>query len=227
MDLTQSVDIYCERVGPAFWAEPVNALSNLAFLLAGAAALWLARRENRIDDLPVLLLSTLTIAVGIGSFLFHTVAKTWAGIADVAPIILFILGYFAAALNRFAGLSWLWAGLAAAGFIVVSPIIAAGLGTVLGSELGASRGYFPALIALFAIGLWLDRGHRHRAGRALITAAVAFAVSLTLRTLDAPLCTAIPLGTHFLWHLLNGLVLWLLLRALIRHGRAPAVSPAR
>ncbi|SDT92452.1 hypothetical protein SAMN05428979_0445 [Stappia sp. ES.058] len=34
MDWTASVDAYCERVGTAFWAEPVNALTNAAFLVA-------------------------------------------------------------------------------------------------------------------------------------------------------------------------------------------------
>jgi hypothetical protein len=32
------VDLYCERTDPSFWAEPINALSNLSFLLAA----WLA-----------------------------------------------------------------------------------------------------------------------------------------------------------------------------------------
>jgi hypothetical protein len=33
------IDLYCERVSPSFWAEPVNAVSNLAFLIAAIAAL--------------------------------------------------------------------------------------------------------------------------------------------------------------------------------------------
>ncbi|NJN40478.1 MAG: hypothetical protein HC807_06085 [Gammaproteobacteria bacterium] len=33
-------------------------------------------------------------------------------------------------------------------------------------------------------------------------------MSLTFRTLDRDLCAAIPLGTHFLWHLLNAVVLY-------------------
>jgi hypothetical protein len=32
------IDLYCERADPSFWAEPVNALSNCAFLIAAAAA---------------------------------------------------------------------------------------------------------------------------------------------------------------------------------------------
>ncbi len=34
MDWFQAVDIYCERTSAAFWAEPVNALSNLSFIAA-------------------------------------------------------------------------------------------------------------------------------------------------------------------------------------------------
>ena len=28
------IDLYCERLGPSFWAERVNALTNIAFILA-------------------------------------------------------------------------------------------------------------------------------------------------------------------------------------------------
>jgi hypothetical protein len=32
------LDLYCERTDLSFWAEPVNALSNAAFLIAAAFA---------------------------------------------------------------------------------------------------------------------------------------------------------------------------------------------
>ncbi len=36
-------------------------------------------------------------------------------------------------------------------------------------------------------------------------------VSLTFRTLDGPLCDSLPVGTHFLWHLLNATMLgWMI-----------------
>jgi hypothetical protein len=38
-------------------------------------------------------------------------------------------------------------------------------------------------------------------------------VSLVFRSIDMAVCDAMPLGTHFLWHSLNGLALYLLLRA--------------
>jgi hypothetical protein len=42
-------------------------------------------------------------------------------------------------------------------------------------------------------------------------------VSLTFRTLDDPLCDLVPFGTHFLWHILNGLMLALMIEVYRRH----------
>lgn len=83
-----AVDGYCERLGPGLWAEPLNAITNLAFLLA---ALIMARRA-RGHGLPRLLAAELAL-IGAGSSLFHPVAQGWAGLADVIPIVLFSLTY--------------------------------------------------------------------------------------------------------------------------------------
>ena len=88
MDWTQQVDGYCERLDPGLWAEPLNAVTNLAFLIAAFAA-W---RLVRHDGLPLakLLVLILTL-IGIGSGLFHTFATIWASLADTLPILAFIL----------------------------------------------------------------------------------------------------------------------------------------
>ena len=67
MDWTQPIDAYCERLGAGFWAEPLNAVSNLAFLVAAAAGIALWRRAGG-SDRPVLLLAGLVAIIGIGSF---------------------------------------------------------------------------------------------------------------------------------------------------------------
>ena len=89
---------YCERGDPGFWAEPVNALTNAAFPIAAGLA---ARRAR--GDGAVLALAAVTVVVGIGSFLFHTLANRWSMLADVIPIAVFIYGYFALAMARFFG----------------------------------------------------------------------------------------------------------------------------
>ena len=43
MDWTAQIDGYCERLDGAFWAEPLNAWTNLAFLLAA----WVMARRLR------------------------------------------------------------------------------------------------------------------------------------------------------------------------------------
>jgi hypothetical protein len=215
--LGESVDAYCERTSPEFWAEPVNAVSNAAFLIAALIALVVARRARRLDVATGLLIG-LAVAVGIGSFLFHTIATRWAALADVGPILAFIVAYLAFAMRRFFALAWPAALAIAAGYLPLAWSTNAALRALALRPIGGAAGYVGAVIALATCaGLLAWRGHP--AWRGLALAAVVFVVSLTLRTLDTPLCAGWPLGTHFLWHLLNGVVVAILLLTMIAHGR--------
>ena len=81
---------YCERIDGSFWAEPLNAVTNAAFLVAALAGFWLWRRQGGRDAVTLVLIE-LVFAIGIGSFLFHTVPNRWTLLADVVPIQLFAL----------------------------------------------------------------------------------------------------------------------------------------
>jgi len=205
---------YCERVGPELWAEPLNAVTNLAFI---AAAVVLARMLARAEgagrhDPACWVLVALIFLIGIGSGLFHTFAVGWAALADVIPIALFILLYTWFALVRFAAVG------VVIGLLGVVAVI--GLAAAIPLLTGFGGGtYAAALLTLIAVGFFLYGWRRHPAGSVLLWAAAVFAVSLTLRTLDQPLCSAWPLGTHFAWHLLNAVVLTMVTRAMIRFGR--------
>jgi hypothetical protein len=155
----------------------------------------------------VLPLILLTLLIGAGSFTFHTVATRGAALADTLPIAIFIYAYLLWALRRLFGLRWLWALLLVAVFAAAAQSFAAMVPRAL---LNGSHAYLPAFAALLAVG-WLTRRMRH--GRTLLLAAAIFAASLAFRTVDLLLCDAFPLGTHFVWHALNGVVLYLLLRA--------------
>jgi hypothetical protein len=74
--------------------------------------------------------------------------------------------------------------------------------------------YLPAIVAIFALGVHHRATHAGGAPLLLIAAGV-FTVSLFLRTIDIAACERVPFGTHFLWHLLNGVVLYLAMRSLV------------
>ncbi|WP_212525414.1 ceramidase domain-containing protein [Actibacterium sp. MT2.3-13A] len=211
MDWTRPVDTYCERLGPGYWAEPVNALTNLAFLLA-AFVLWRRLRGQRLP-LGRAMVAVLA-AIGVGSWLFHTHATAWAGLADVLPIAGFILLYLYAANRLFWGLR-LWPALALTALFLPYAAAAVPLFSRV-PGLGSSAGYAPVplLILIYAA---LLRRRAPATARGLAAGAGILIVSLAFRTLDGPLCALWPPGTHFLWHVLNALMLGWMIETYRRH----------
>ena len=215
---------YCERgTDPAFWAEPLNAVSNFAFIVAALLALrfWVAKR-NAPNGVPELGLILLVVAVGAGSFLFHTFATRWAMLADTLPIGIFMLAYLCYAIRRFAGASWIATGFSIALFLAAG----AGLESIScdgGRCLNGSLGYVPALAAMMIIGGALQTTE-HPAAGPVFSAAGVFAASLVFRSVDWLVCPSTLIqpgwrtGTHAVWHVLNATVLYLLLRAAVLYG---------
>jgi hypothetical protein len=212
MEWAEPVDLYCERTDASLWSEPLNAVTNAAFLIAAVLALRLWRRGDR-KDWPALVLIIVVAAVGVGSFVFHTVATRAAILADVVPIAVFIYGYLLLALVRFLHLRV----IVAAAVVVVYAVCAQALSALVPRLLNGSVGYLPALAALIAVAFAAtEQGTR----RSLGLAAVVFAISLAFRTGDLAVCTEFPLGAHFVWHVLNAIVLYVLLRTAIAARRA-------
>ena len=220
---------YCERgLDHRFWAEPLNAISNAVFLIAAVLALMMWQRHRHdLSGSPrrcgvELALVVLVFVIGIGSFLFHTFATRWAMLADVIPISVFMVVYLGYALRRFVRLDWI-ATLLSLGLFFAVVQYAESIQCAGGRCLNGSVGYLPAFAALVAIGAWLGSSG-HPAARWVLGGAAIFAVSLTFRTLDRAICpqTALfagrMLGTHFIWHILNAALLYVLLAAAIRHG---------
>lgn len=203
------IDLYCERLDPSFWAEPVNAITNASFLIA-ALVVFIQWRRAGGKDWPVLALIVVTAVIGIGSFIFHTVATTGSNKFDTIPIAVFIYGYLLFALRRYLKLSL----IVSLGVLVAFSVLTYVEGQLVPrGALNGSHAYLPALGALIAVALPM---RRERAGRIMFAAALTLVVSLTFRSIDMALCDAWPLGTHFLWHSLNGLALYMLLRAAMR-----------
>ncbi|HEX4248907.1 MAG TPA: ceramidase domain-containing protein [Pseudonocardia sp.] len=218
------MDGYCERLDGSFWAEPANALTNLAFLVAAVLAAVQLRRSLGRAPVDLAVLTALLAVISVGSFLFHTLATGWAALADTVPIGLFMLAYVVVFAHRFAGVRPGPAWLAAPVFVVFAAAVGSG---VAATRLPAPGPYLAALLGLVGLTGWLatrpDPEPRRYVGE-FGAATGLFAVSLTLRQLDGPLCPTWPLGTHFGWHLCNAAVLYLLVRAAIRRTAALAAG---
>ncbi|MCB1743367.1 MAG: hypothetical protein KDK91_23525, partial [Gammaproteobacteria bacterium] len=169
----------------------------------------------------MLVLSWLVISIGIGSALFHSFANGWSMLADVVPIGIYMyvfIGFCAAVLL---GHHWPGVVLALLGLLVLLA-----LGSRLPSEpFNGSNSYFGAAAALLGLAL-LCRRAGHPAWRDLAIAFGLFCVSLTLRSIDMAVCERWPLGTHFLWHSFNALLLYFTLRAAAIGLRWRALDPS-
>ena len=209
------IDLYCERQGPEFWAEPVNALTNLAFIAAGIWGLYLVRRYRTGKAAAVM--CWWAMSIGVGSMLFHTFANVLTIWADIVPIATFTLAATLFALRRFARLAW---GPAIGLFILfyaVAGAITLALPASVHAATNGTSGYLPAFLAVNAVGaLCLVRGSP--AGRYLIAASLIFMLAAAGRMLDLWACQYTAIGTHFLWHTFNGLMLGVVLTAIARYG---------
>ena len=235
METGGKIFAYCERgFDPSFWAEPFNALTNFGFILGACFALWeLSRRPKEEGKLFRYALILNVFVIGVGSFLFHTYATPRASAADVIPIGVFMLVYLGYALHAFAGLPLLltFPAIGAFAYIISQAMEvqcdALGFAWPLLEKpncLNGSFGYLPALAAMLLIGAWLTM-RRHPTAPYVLGASLVFMVSVTFRATDRIWCNDIvfmgkAIGTHFLWHTLNSVVLFLLLLAAIRHGAA-------
>lgn len=211
-DWFKPIDIYCERVDASWWAEPLNALTNLAFVLAGL--LIMRQRHGRS-----MLLGMLIVAIGIGSFLFHTHANRLTGLIDVAFIGIYLATY-----------AWLWplvvwqksgalqvaSVIALAGMILLTTLVNQGIKPVWPDvPPGVYTGAWLFLMALAV----LSKTKQPSTSSWLWLTAALFLGSLTARQLDMPLCQSTG-GTHWLWHVLNACVLYASARALTVNVRS-------
>jgi hypothetical protein len=145
------------------------------------------------------------------------VATRAAILADVIPIAVFIYGYLLLALVRFLHFRVVMAAAIVGAFAICAQTLSSLAPPRL---LNGSVGYLPALIALIAVALAAsEQGVRRNLG----LAALVFAISLAFRTADMAICPMVPLGSHFVWHILNAVVLYMLLQTAIAARSAGSV----
>lgn len=209
--LLSPIDNYCERTTAAFWSEPLNAATNASFFIA-AFMLYRLYRRTALKDREMEALISCIAVVGLGSLAFHTYANFLAMMADVIPIVIFVCYYLFVAFQRLLGFDKIKAFAA----VVVFLLIGAKSGSLPPEySLNGSMAYFPCLLALIGMS-WILYKRQHPSAKLLLQAALLFVASITFRSMDMAVCAHFPIGTHFLWHSLNGAVLYLLGKSVLK-----------
>jgi len=176
----------CELIRAGFPAQPIDAFTALAFVVAGM--LLVTRRRG-----PALY-GVLLVAVGMTSFLLHGVGLD--GVAEsVAVVSLASWVVLWVTLGATSRTVWTWAG------------VTAGLGTLL-LIAPDSRHVVTAIVAGVAVVL-LVRLRSRRLWGALALAGGAVVV-YGLSSAGGPWCVpSSPLQGHGIWHLMIAAALWM------------------
>lgn len=205
MEYFTAIDNYCERLDPSLWAEPLNALTNASFFIAA----WFVFKAG--NSFHARLLAGLIALVGLGSTLFHTFANRLTMLGDVIPIAIFTFVYLWLAMRHLAAFNRIQSVLGLVLFILAAVVAGAVPDPY---RLNGSIAYIPCLLAMLSLAALMHKTNRP-AARMLFLTALLFSGSLFFRSVDMAWCDALPLGTHIMWHLLNGLVLYRLSKTLL------------
>ncbi len=217
-NISQHLFLYCERgLNSAFWAEPVNALSNFAFIFAAIIAYSKFCRGNNSNwELKTLVI--LTAIVGIGSFIFHTIATKTAILADIIPIVIFIHFSVYAIFHQALRLKSWQAALCAISFLGFNVAILQIFGRTL---FNGSIQYLPTLAFLIIVSAAISL-KKLPGERQFELSSFVFSVSIFCRSFDQAFCHTFPLGLHFMWHILNAVTMYYVMKGLIYNLRSSA-----
>lgn len=204
-----NINIYCERLGPELLAEPINLFTNIAFLLA---ALLLSKQLSTPNKHISRLISLLFI-IGIGSMLFHSFATPWTRFLDVLPILLFQM-LFVWTYIRQVIKSTTYVAATTIALLLVTSLTAREFPQLLNGSLP----YLPALMTLLSLSIYHYLTGQPKPLQLFIVS-VLFVGALFFRTIDASICNDVPIGTHFIWHLVSAYMLYLSVDTLISQRR--------
>jgi hypothetical protein len=74
--------------------------------------------------------------------------------------------------------------------------------------------YAPTIVVLLGLAVY-HYTSRQPDRRLLGLVTILFTAAITFRSLDFVACAWVPIGTHFLWHIFNGVVFYCAMRAII------------
>jgi hypothetical protein len=209
---------YCERTTDGILSEPLNSLTNLAFIIIS----FLIFKKFREEKFSIIF-SVLIFSIGVSSLLFHSVPNRITGTMDMFFILIFILMYLFSINNFIFKHSKITSLL----FSLFAPILYYYLGNILKQNvpfLGDSSFYIIILLHLYIIYFYtFFKAIQSRLY--LMIANLIFTLSILFRALDIYACEFNLYGTHFVWHVLNSFVLFMLIMFFYKNNLRKTSSP--
>jgi hypothetical protein len=205
--------VYCEQALPAGVFEPINTMTNLFFVAAGIILFIRLKRKDRLD-LKGIWFSSLLIIIGFGSFAWHFQRTDFNLMADSIPIGLFVLSYLYFYLARTAD-NRVYRLLLFFGFFIYTPLVSRLFNeTATGSFFDNGGLSYTIALSYFLILQIYTYFFKPELLKKSLIIVMLFFTSIVFRQMDLKLCELIGFGTHFIWHILNSIVLYLFVRLL-------------
>jgi hypothetical protein len=196
--ITNLHSVYSERgLATGFLAEPFNAFSNLLYFLAAYLS-YAYLKSTQCKTKQLYYLPILLTAVGIGSFSYHTSPNNITLFLDSIPIFIFIFSAVFLLFQKLIG-DKTKSIISLICFIAVLVIA-----TVLIPKefLNGSIRHVINLAWFIALVIWVKRKFGGSLFKQALVPLSIYGVAIVFRSIDQASCLYIPIGTHFLWHLL-------------------------
>lgn len=200
---------YCERAGAGFFSEPFNVISSLAILVS-AYFIYKFLKKQAIKSFRYWFLFLLLVIVGFGSILWHSFRHPLVLALDAIPIYIFFFTFLYLLLKRLTE-STIGALVLLISFFVVQVLASYFFPDFIN---GTVRHVIFATFSLSLI-IWVYRKFKNL-NRHLLAAFLLYVLAIIFRLIDNSVCSIFPIGTHFLWHILNAAVAYFAIRALLK-----------
>lgn len=202
------------------FSEPLNVLTSLLFVVT---AFFLQRFFQKTHaqhrhiphyfDLDIRILIGMVYVIGFSSSLLHSIPNAVTEFFDVISIALFIIVFFFSVMLRILRCRMRNIILAFIAFLffTFSSI------TYLHSYMNGATSYISTMAALTMVAFYLY-GRGHPSAKHFLAAGQIGIVALYLRSIDSKFCDFMPIGTHWIWHTMNAVLIAIIMRELIKRS---------
>ncbi len=216
----QYVDFFCERTRAGFFDEPLNLISNLPLIWV-AFVIQRNIKEAKITDKTISFLRILVYVIILGSFAFHSTAMQWGRFLDLVPIALFYLIHAYVVARRILRLSRWSIFLQVLTFCLVAVLYRRYIepdGNLLYPP-------FSGAIALSVIHAVLCFRKGVPCAYMIAVLGLLACLGFLLMKLDIALCDLIPIGLHWLWHIVAAVILYFAFLFIIKNPISLPLHP--